>query len=272
MLMVTKLRWLAGLTLASALLAQAPAGAALASQTLAGLDTGTVLRSIRLTGSVTRHFAAPVTGTAVLEAAGPTQARVEFDFPDGSRVETRGDDAQGRPWGAWADASGTAHAMALANCWVPAAWFLPQLAVLTPGHAGETLSMLADASGAHRLERVRAVAHQTTAMTAEIERLSAAVLSVDAAPGLPAALAYTLRPDNGGPFAIPVEIRYSDYRTVNGVEIPFHIQEFMQRALDYDIEIQDAEVNPALDASGFAEPAAVAASYAQRPSTKGATK
>jgi hypothetical protein len=260
--------------LASSLTGQSslPGAPSLAAQTLGRLDAGTALHSIRLSGTVTGHFGAPLTGTVTLEASGPAQSRVEFDFPDGRRIELRGDDAHGRPWGSWSDASGTAHAMALANCWIPAVWFLPQFAVLMPGHADEVLSELAGADGSQRLQRVRDVAHQNVRVEAEIERLSTAVLSTDTATGLPVTLDYTLHPDKGAPTAIPVEIRYSDYRTEGGVQIPFHVEMWMQRALVYDIEIQNAGVNPELEGSDFGESATVANSYDQAPHPKGATR
>lgn len=51
---------------------------------------------------------------------------------------------------------------------------------------------------------------------------------------------------------IPTEIHFSDYRTVNGVPIPFHVQKYVNNSLTLDLQFQTAVLNNNLPASVFA--------------------
>lgn len=73
--------------------------------------------------------------------------------------------------------------------------------------------------------------------------LSTTDIGLDTVSLLPAVLAYSVHPDNGAPVSIAIEIHYSDYRTVSGVQIPFHIQRYVNGFLQLDILVSSAAVN-----------------------------
>ncbi len=56
-------------------------------------------------------------------------------------------------------------------------------------------------------------------------------------------LAYSVQPDKGPATKIAIEIRYSDYRAVNGATIPFHIQRYVNGSLQLDIQISSAQIS-----------------------------
>jgi hypothetical protein len=104
----------------------------------------------------------------------------------------------------------------------------------------------------HHLRLFRTVPGQTAKMTAEIQHLSTVDLYLDAGSYLPLVLAFQTHPDNDLNLDIPVEIQFADYRLVNGVKLPFHIQKFLQGTLLLDITLSGAAVNSGLSDSLFA--------------------
>lgn len=159
--------------------------------------------------------------------------------------------------GAWFGADGDKHSMALHNCWIDASVYFPglslqgamsdpQVSVVDAGptlHGGATLD---------HLQITRTIPGQTPAMTAEIQSLSALDIYLDPTSHLPVAVAFNTHPDNTLTINIPVEIRFSDYRVVNGVQVAFHIQKFIQRTLTLDMTVTSATINSGLADSEFA--------------------
>jgi hypothetical protein len=83
----------------------------------------------------------------------------------------------------------------------------------------------------------------TTTLAGDIMQRSTADLGLDPASLLPAVLSYSTRPDNGAPIPIAIEIHYSNYQAVNGVQIPFTIQRYVNGSLQLEISVSSAQVN-----------------------------
>ena len=83
----------------------------------------------------------------------------------------------------------------------------------------------------------------TGTLASDIMQRSTADLGLDPASSLPAVLAYSIRPDNGAPIPIAIEIHYSNYQAVNGVQIPFTIQRYVNGSLQLEISVSSAQVN-----------------------------
>jgi hypothetical protein len=218
------------------------------------------LQSIRMRGTVTGFAKSQgASGTITLEANGPSSSRVEMAFADGTRrIDVRGERHGGLPWGAWADAAGQFHAMALHNCWGPPVWFLPQWAALQPAHGNDifelSVSNRHDLGAPERLRRARRWSRASAAQQALIERLSAADLILDRAGSVPQELHYNLHPDRDLTRNIEVTVRYSDYRAVDGIHVPFRIREYLGSSLMLDIVVTSVDVNQALPAADFVAP------------------
>lgn len=189
-------------------------------------------------------------GPAVLEAAGTSESRVTLSLTSGQRLEIRSDGQ-----GAWATGDGVEHAMALHNCWAPGNWFAPAALLRGLIAGGYTLSYsgreeIGGAAVEHIVSSAPAGA-QSGGESAVIQQLSSLDIYLDAATYLPSALKFNLHPDGDYTRSIPVEVRFGDYRLVNGVNIPFHIQRYLNRTLQLDFSASGAALNSGLPPSDF---------------------
>jgi outer membrane lipoprotein-sorting protein len=68
---------------------------------------------------------------------------------------------------------------------------------------------------------------------------------------LPAALDFSIHPDNNAVIDFATEVRFSEYRAVSGVAVPFHVQKYVNNGLVLDLQFANAAVNSGLPASAF---------------------
>jgi hypothetical protein len=209
------------------------------------------------------------TGSATLEAKGSLESRMVLSLSQGLREELRNSPlvsstalSSSLSSGAWAAQGGTWYAMALHNCWTDASWFFPaftlQAALNDPAvsliYAGpDTL----DGASVIHLTLYRTPPRQTAAMAATIQRFSRMDLYLDSTSGLPLALMYDTHPDDNANLDIPVDIRYSNYQRVSGVQVPFHIQKFLQGSLLLDLKVGSVQINSGLTDAQFTLPVGV---------------
>jgi hypothetical protein len=83
------------------------------------------------------------------------------------------------------------------------------------------------------------------------QHLTEVDLYLDPVSALPLKLTFNEHPDNDASRDIPVEIRFSDYRPVNGAQVPFRLQKFINGTLLLDIRVEQAILNSNLPASTF---------------------
>jgi len=211
------------------------------------------------------------TGTIALDAGAGGRSRVDLELAGGSRVSVRAplnshagsppggaEQATGRlasAVGAEGAADGAVHKLRLGDAWRPAAWFFPALELtvaLAPGYQLADLGT-SDVDGvpAAHLRLTRAVPGQTPAMTAELAQLSQADYYLDPATLLPRALRFLRHPTGAVNSGEPVEIRYSDWRQVQGVKVPYHIERWVNGTLQLAVTVTSVEINPALAAERF---------------------
>jgi hypothetical protein len=62
---------------------------------------------------------------------------------------------------------------------------------------------------------------------------------------------FQTHPDNNLGQDIPVHIRYLDYRSVNGIQVPFRVQKFLNGTLSLDLQFDSASFNTGLTANSF---------------------
>jgi hypothetical protein len=79
-------------------------------------------------------------------------------------------------------------------------------------------------------------------------------LWLDSGTGLPSKIAFERRKGWGAVPAIHVSIEYSDYRSVQGIQYPFHIKQYVNGTLWADIHVQDVRFNTGVAASEFSTP------------------
>jgi hypothetical protein len=189
-------------------------------------------------------------GTVTLAASSGGSAQMQLELAStGSRTELSSGIAAGSRC-SWSGNDRLKHDMDPANCWKPLLWFLPafsiqpslmpdalvasDLGVGSVGHAAGPLRHLQFEYGfqQNKLED-----------TKELMRLSASDLGLDRASYLPSVLTYDILSDGDAPSSVHIEVRYADYKDVNGVQVPFTIQRYVNGSLQLDISIQNAEIN-----------------------------
>jgi len=69
---------------------------------------------------------------------------------------------------------------------------------------------------------------------------------------LPVSYTFNTHPDDNASLDIPVEIRYSNYQSVGGVQIPFHIQKSINNSPFLDLQFQNASLNTGITATQIA--------------------
>jgi hypothetical protein len=95
----------------------------------------------------------------------------------------------------------------------------------------------------------------TSSLTADIfPHLTQVDLYLDSSTFLPAAMSFNIHPDDNELVDIPIEVRFSDYRPVNGTQVPFHIQKFLNNGLLLDFQADSVALNSGLAASSLVSP------------------
>lgn len=231
-----------------------PQAIVLASRALMVLTGGAAVNDVILTGTATRIAGSDRgTGTAVLKARGTEQSRIDLAITGGQRTEARSSSVAGYssgPDGIW-------HPIPTHNCWTDAAWFFPPLSSLAAlsnpnvlvwyvGH--ETRNGLA----VEHLRFARYVSSRSAGTTQLIQRVSTIEMYLDSSSLLPLATTFNVHPDGDAATDIAVEVRFSDYRVVNGIRVAFRIQRIVQGGLTLDLSVALASLNNGLTSSDFA--------------------
>lgn len=230
---------------------QGASAQALLSQLSAAFSGNRVIQQVQLSGSAIWYAGdSEDSGSATLTASTNGSLQVQLSLGSmGLRTEM----ATGSGLGAscqWTGADGTVHGIDSGNCLKPMAWFMPALSLqpsLVPNYLGAVdlgSGTVGDSATAYRhLQSQLVFGGVSGGTTAAIMQLSTTDLGLDPVSLLPAVLAYSAHPDSGAPTSIAIEIHYSDYRSVEGVQIPFHIQRYVNGALQLDIAVNSAEIN-----------------------------
>lgn len=228
----------------------------LASQAISQLTGGSTISDVTLNGTAVQIVAGQqLTGTAVLKAKGTRESRLDLNFGTLKRTEVRAD-VNGIGEGAWADSDQVLHSVPEHNCWTDAGWFFPALgSVSLVNQTNAAFGYIGQETHAgvlvHHLRISQAISSNSTATTAALQNLTTVDLYLDVTSLLPTALAFAVHPDDDVSRDLPVEIHFDNYQSVNGAQIPFHVQKFLNGTLQSDLTITTAIVNSGLPDSTF---------------------
>jgi hypothetical protein len=237
--------------------APAPQGATVLMQAYSAMVGTGSLSDVTLTGTARRVAGSDdEAGTVALKALATGQSRIDCSFSSGQISEIWTLDSNGNQVGAWVGPDGTSHAMPSHNLMTWSAWFMPALAF------GEIVSSQSsnvsyigpetkDGVSVIHLTITRPFLDVPSDVAALMQHLSQVDVFLDDATLLPVALDFDIHPDNNELLDLPVEIRFSDYRSVSGVKVPFHVQKYLNNGLIFDIQLQAATLNSGLTASTF---------------------
>lgn len=234
----------------------------LAAQAQEAMTHGLAITDVTLTGTATQSAGSwSNAGAATFKAKGTAESRLDFTaaslHPEVQvQTEIRGLDSSGHPTGSWARPDGVKHTVALHNAFTDAAWFFPALGSLS---VASQSSVVAKYIGAETHNGV-AVQHLRLWHTADaslsgiasvVPRMSTVDIYLDSTSSLPVALDYNVHTDNDMNTNVPIEVRYSDYRTVSGVTVPFHVQKYLSNGLVMDFQAGQVTINSGLTDAQF---------------------
>jgi hypothetical protein len=233
---------------------QNPQAVALTAQAMAALTGPTQVSDITLTGTATRTAGSDIeSGSVTLKALGNPNSRLDLVLTSGTSSEIR-NASNGTPQGSWIGLDGVSHAFSMHNCITDAAWFAPQLSVLSQLSNPNLIASYVGPetrNGAAVQHLHFAIQSATADPRGLLQSLSAEEVYLDASTFLPVAFAFNTHPDNDELTNIPVEIDFSNYQPVNGAQIPFHVQKFLNGTLLLDLNIQSAVLNSGIAPSAF---------------------
>jgi hypothetical protein len=230
---------------------------------MAVLSGNAQIADVTLTGTAIRIAGSDVgTGTVALKALGTLESRMDLSLSSGTRSEVR-NASNGVPQGSWLAPNGSVSNMAMHNCFTDAAWFFPALTVLSQT-SNPNLSIAyvgLETKNGIPVQHLNFASVSTVQPTGPaglrgpvvtLATLSSTDVYLNSSSLLPVAFVFSTHPDNDALTNIPVEIDFSNYQAVNGVQIPFHIQKFLNGSLFLDLTIQAASLNSGLTDSVFA--------------------
>jgi hypothetical protein len=230
-------------------------GLALAERALSALLTSITVQDVTLTGTAQRIAGSDdETGTVVVKAASTGSARIALSLPSGTRSEIRAASPSGFV-GSWSGPDGARHAIAYHNLMTDSGLFpaftlanfiSSQNAVVA--YVGQEVRNGASALHLSAYQKSPGPASEAGTLP---QHLSQTEIYLDPASLVPVAIAFNTHPEDNALVDIPVSIEFSDYRRVNGAQIPFHIQKFINYSLALELEFQTATINSGLSTSDF---------------------
>jgi hypothetical protein len=230
-----------------------PQAVALANQALATLTGSIQVNDVTLTGTGTRTAGSDVeSGSVSLKALAGGESRLDLTVAGGTRSEIRNLDSNGASQGFWIGLDGTAHSMANHNCATDAAWFFPALSALSQlSNPNLIVTYIGnETKGGANVQHLHFVIQNPVA-SGLFQQLGAEDIYLNASTNLPVAITFYAHPDNDASANLLVEVDYSNYQAVNGVQVPFRIQRLLNGTVLFDLAVQSATLNSGLTSAAF---------------------
>ena len=211
---------------------------------------GQIVHQVQLSGNAIWYAGAlEDSGSVTLTASADGSYQMQLGLAaTGQRTESQAGSGSSADC-QWVGADGVAHETSTANCWRPMVWFMPAISLqpsrLSGSFAFTDLGNTTVGSDPNVYRDVRgcaAFSNLSPRVAAVVANQSMMDIGLDLQSSLPSVIAYAETPDSGPATAINVEIHYSDYRAVNGVQIPFQIQRFVNGSLQLQINVSTVQV------------------------------
>lgn len=233
-----------------------PQAVTLANQALSALTGGLAITDATVQGS--SNFTAGSdheSGNATLEARTGYQSHTVLALSGGQRTEVR--NGSGAPPQAKSSGQDAVwHPTPLHNCWVDPAWFFPALTIQSAlndsqmafAYIGQDTKL---GTAVQHIQIYRLVPGQSALASGLIQRLSRMDIYLDATTNLPVAIDFNTHPATTATVDIPVEIQFSGWHAVNGLQSPTRIQKFLQGGLLLDLNSITVSVNTGIPQTDF---------------------
>jgi hypothetical protein len=210
---------------------------------------GKAISSINL--SATAEWAAgslQENGIAQLRANVDGSTTVALSVGQASRTETYSKDESSRSCQR-ADAAGKGYAIGGLNCVAATPWFAPILVtqaalnrtdLFTASDDGEISK---DGTTYHQISLTRSFTGTSDASSKSIQQSTKITILYDPQTLLPSILEYSIHPDGNDLRSIGVRVVFSDYRSVSGLMLPFHIDKYVNHSLQLTLSVSNAVAN-----------------------------
>jgi hypothetical protein len=227
-----------------------PTALALAAKSIAALTGGIPISDVRLTTNVTWNGGPQSeTGSAVFLAKGTTESRVDLTLSGGTRTDIR-NGSSGFPLGEWINNGASPTRYSSFNCWSDPSWFFPVLSSLSISDSSIVFSYVGlENQAGTSVQHLRS--YRAVSAIAVAQQLSVMDFYLDATTFLPASLAFNAHPDNNSNVNVPVVVQFSNYQPTSGLQLPLHVQQYLQGALLLDSVVTGVTVNSGLSDSDF---------------------
>jgi hypothetical protein len=219
-----------------------------AAQAMAALTGGNTISDATLTGSATWIAGSDQeTGSATLYAKGTAESRVDLNLNGNVRSDIR-NDTYGIPEGASVVDSGSQQLWAVHNCRINASWFFSALSILASTSDPSVVLLYVgqetrNGVAVQHLQSFRAATDNRASIAALNQSLSTMDIYLDSTSMLPIAITFNSHPDDDALTNIAIEIDFSNYQSFSGVEVPSHIQKFVNGGLALDVAVSSAVFN-----------------------------
>jgi hypothetical protein len=224
----------------------------LAQKSVAALTGGASVSDVTLNANVISILGSDnETGTGTLTAKGLSESRVDLNLSGGTRSEVR-NSANGGPAGAWTKNGGASTPFAVHNTLTDSAWFFPALSSLTQtANPNVVFKYIGQEQHSGVSTQHIQIFQAPSAGIPSLQRLSTTDVYLDAATLLPVAVAFKVHPDKDMNTDIPTEILFANYRSVNGIQVPFHFQRMLNGGVILDVTVTSVALNTGLQDSSF---------------------
>ncbi len=209
-------------------------------------SAGVPVRSVALSGDARWHAGGTNdVGTATITISSSGAAQLELSLSVvGSRLESQ--DAIGPAMACrWSGADKVVHKLNMTTCGQPTVWYMPnvplQSASLPSGISMLDLGTqtLAD-SNYHHVRLQFAIPFDVSSKGDTQTQSNTMDLWLDPVSQLPAVLQFRLPTDRGSSNTSLIEVHYSNYHNVSGVQIPYQIERFINGTLNLEISVTSA--------------------------------
>jgi hypothetical protein len=231
-------------------------GSTVLRRALAALAASTPITDVNLSGTVRRTAGSVVeTGSILMQGLASGEASVTYTFPSGQTTETRTESENG-PIAQWTGPEHTTHAVQPWNLLAASPWLSPPLLLSrviadTRFVCSNSESIVWNSQPVQRLT----ISFQVPGLSGDevltIQRLSKMDVYFDPETFVPLGLFFNLHTDDDANTDIPVEIRFSDYRALNGITLPYHVQQYINNGLALDIQLESVVFNSGLSQASF---------------------
>ena len=232
-----------------------PQALAFLQSSLRAIGGSQTLTDVTLSGAARRVVGSyDESGSVTVKALATGAMRLDFTLPSGDLSEVRAT-SNGLPAGDWSGPDGVNHSIASHNLSTDWGWF-PAFTLSNIISSANTLLIYVgqETRNGHTVQHL-SVKQQFPGQKGNtavlLQHLSQMDIYLDASTALPVSLVYNTHPDNDAGMDLPVEIDFSDYRAINGAQIPFHVQKFLNNSLLLDLQFESASLNTGLAASTF---------------------